>query len=109
MDLARRAGAGAFQGDGAVPGAPARTAGERWSAALVAFRDSAFGSRKKAKSYFWYGLLLYGGYILLKGDTALSLFYLFFAALNFLLGAGSLYFGKTPEDLDPLEELGSEK
>lgn len=109
MELARQAGSDAFRSEGADPGTSSRTAGEKRAAALTAFRDSVFGSRKKAKSYFFYGLLLYGGYSLLRGTTGLSLVYLFFAALNFLLGAGSLYYGKTLEEMDPLEGLGPEK
>lgn len=109
MDLARQAGSGAFRGEEAAPGAPSRTAGERRAAALAAFRDSALGSRKKARSYFFYGLLLYGGYVLLKDTTLLGPVYLFFALVNFLMGAGSLYFGKTLEEMDPLEGLGSDQ
>lgn len=109
MDLARQAGSDAFRSEGADPGTTSRTAGERRAAALTAFRDSVFGSRKKAKSYFFYGLLLYGGYALLRDTTGLSLVYLFFAALNFLLGVGSLFYGKTLEEMDPLEGLGPEK
>jgi hypothetical protein len=76
---------------------------------LSALQDSAFSSRKKAKGYFWYGLLLLGGYFLLKSTSALSLVYLFFAVLNLLLGAGSLYFGRSVEELDPLEGFNPEK
>ena len=78
-------------------------------AVLTALRDSAFGSRKRAKSYFLYGLLLFAGYLLLKSSTALSLVYLFFAVLNFGFGAYSLFFGRQPEEIDPLEGLGQRK
>lgn len=107
MDLARQAGSAAFRGEDAS-GTTSGTAGER-RAALAVFRDAAFGSRKKAKSYFLYGLLLYGGYFLLKNTSGLSLVYLFFAVLNFVMGAGCLYFGKSLEEMDPLEGLGPEK
>lgn len=109
MDLARQAGSGVFRHeDAASPSAPGTTR-ERLETALIAFRDLAFGSRKKARSYFLYGLLLYGGYILLKDSTLLGLFYLSFAVLNFLMGAGSLLFGKSLEEIDPLEGLEPKK
>lgn len=110
MDLARQAGAGAFRTENALPRARSRAGNEKQPVFLVAaFRDSAFASRKKAKSYFLYGLLLYGGYILLKGHNMLSLLYLFFAVLNFLMCACCLCFGKSVEEIDPLEGLGPEK
>lgn len=109
MDLARQAGSGAFRREDVTSPAIPGTTGERLENALIAFRDLAFGSRKKARSYFLYGLLLYGGHILLKDSSMLGLFYLFFAVLNFLMGAGSLLFGKTLEEIDPLEGLEPEK
>jgi len=105
MDLARQAGTGAFRTEDTSAGA---APGKR-KVSLAALRDAAFGSRKKAKSYFLYGLLLYGGYLLLKGGSGLSLVYLFFAALNFTLGAGCLCFGKSPAETDPLEGLEPDK
>ncbi len=108
-DLARRAGSGVFQGEKEVGGVPAQSKGKERNAVLNAFVNAAFGSRKKAKAYFLYGLLLYGGYALLNGSTKLSWIYLFFAALNFILAAGSLFFGGAPEETDPLEGLGAEK
>ncbi|BAF60847.1 hypothetical protein PTH_2666 [Pelotomaculum thermopropionicum SI] len=109
IDLARQAGAGAFLSGEEPPAALAGPQNGRLPAAFSALRDAAFGSRKKARSYFWCGLLLFGGYVLLKDSAALSLVYLFGAVLNLLLGAGCLYFGKTLEEADPLEGLGTEK
>lgn len=106
MDLARRAGAGVFQKDGLAGGTRAGTEKDKRAAVLASLRDSAFGSRKKAKSYFMYGLLLLAGYIFLKGSTALSLIYLFFAVLNFGLSACSIFFGRQLEEIDPLEGFG---
>ncbi len=108
-DLARRAGSSVFQGEKGTGGASAQSAGGERAAVLNVFVNAAFGSRKKAKTYFLYGLLLYGGYALLNGSTKLSLIYLFFAAFNFLMGVGSLFFGGAPEETDPLEGLGAEK
>lgn len=108
MELARQADAGAVPVEESTPGVASRSAGEKWPV-LSALRDSALGSRKKAKSYFMYGLLLLGGYFLLRGSFYLSLIYLFFASLNILLGAASLFYGKTIEEMDPLEGLESEK
>lgn len=109
MDLARRAGTGVFQEDGFAGGAKALTATGRRTAVLTALRDTAFGSRKRAKSYFLYGLLLFAGYLVLKSSTALSLIYLFFAVLNFGFSAYSLLFGSQLEEIDPLEGLGQKK
>jgi hypothetical protein len=108
INLARQAGYGVFRGDDVTSGVSLPFK-ERSEKNLDVFLESAFGSRKKAKSYFMYGLLLYGGYLLLKETTTFSLLYLLFAALNFLMGAGSLLFGKTLDQTDPLEGLGSEK
>ncbi|MDD4239171.1 MAG: restriction endonuclease [Desulfotomaculaceae bacterium] len=108
-ELARQAGCSVFQGTGAVPGVVARTVTKKPLMVLAALQDAVFSSRKKAKSYFIYGLLLLAGYFLLKGTSALSLVYLFFAVLNLLLGAGSLYFGRSVEELDPLEGFNPEK
>lgn len=113
MALARQSGSAAFRGDETLSGVPFTGTGNRFRAVIenlvTALLESAFSSRKKAKNYFLYGLLLYGGYILLKGSGALSLVYLFFSVLNFLMAAGSIYFGKSLEEIDPLEGLGSEK
>ena len=107
MDLARQAGSAAFLGSAAVSGTTVETAGKKLRAALetaaASLLESTFSSRKKAKSYFLYGILLYGGHFLLKDYAGLSLVYLFFAALNFLLAAGSIYFGKSLEEIDPLD------
>ena len=92
-----------------MPGAKALTATGRRTAVLTALRDTAFGSRKRAKSYFLYGLLLFAGYLVLKSSTALSLIYLFFAVLNFGFSAYSLLFGSQLEEIDPLEGLGQKK
>lgn len=73
---------------------------------FTTIKDTILSSRPKAKSYFSYGLLLYAGYILLSGTTKLSLIYLAFAVMNFLLGAGCLYLGRNFEDKDPLAGLG---
>lgn len=108
LELARQAGSGVLPGEEASPGAPARAAGGRWPSP-AALRDAAFGSRKKARSYFLYGSLLLAGYFILKGSTLLSLIYLFFASLNFLMGTAAYFFGKTLEEMDPLEGLESEK
>ncbi|OPZ74431.1 MAG: hypothetical protein BWY80_00586 [Firmicutes bacterium ADurb.Bin456] len=106
MDLARRAGTGVFQED-RLTGATGEVAEkDKRAAYLATLRDSALGSRKKAKSYFWYGLLLLAGYIFLKGNTVLSLAYLFFAVLNFGLSACSILFGRQLEEIDPLEGFG---
>lgn len=99
MDMARQAGLGAFQVSEPVPAAPVNAVKEKFAATLTTLVDSACGSRKKAKSYFLYGLLLYGGYALLKNQTLLSLVYLSFATLNFLMCAGCLYFGKTLDEI----------
>lgn len=109
MDLARRVGSGVFQEDGLAGGTKALTATGKRAAVLAALRDSAFGSRKRAKSYFLYGMLLLAGYLVLKSSTALSLVYLFFAVLNFGFGAYSLFFGRQLEEIDPLEGLGQKK
>ena len=109
MELARLAGAGVFQEDGLAGGARSLAVSGKRAAILTALRDSAFGSRKRAKSYFLYGLLLFAGYLLLKNSTALSLLYLFFALLNFGCGAYSLFFGRQLEEIDPLEGLGQRK
>lgn len=108
IDLARQAGFGVFGEDVNASGLKftLKNISEK---NLELFLDSAFRTRKKAKSYFFYGLLLYGGYLLLKETTSFSLLYLFCAALNFLMGAGSLLFGKTLEQIDPLGGLGTEK
>lgn len=106
VDLARQAGIGVFRKDADTPGRTLKAGKQK---RIDAFLDSAFGSRKKTKSYFWCGLLLYGGYLLLKETAAFSLIYLFFAVLNLLLGAGSLLFGKTLEQIDPLAGLEPEK
>lgn len=108
-ELARQAGLTVFKDTGTVPGIVTRSDSKKIIMVLAALRDSAFSSSKKAKGYFWYGLLLLAGYALLKGTSALSLIYLFFAVLNFLLGAGSLYFGRSVEELDPLESFNPEK
>ncbi|KUK82844.1 MAG: Uncharacterized protein XD97_0333, partial [Pelotomaculum thermopropionicum] len=106
MDLARQAGIGAFELDDASPGRDFRAGNEKRARVLATgFRDSAFASRKKAKSYFLYGLLLYGGYMLLKGHYLLGYLYLFFAVLNFFMGVGCLFFGRSLEEADPLEGL----
>ncbi len=107
MDLARQAGLAAFPGSESEPGTPLEAAGKKLKAAVetivTALLESTFSSRKKAKSYFLYGILLYGGHILLKDYAGLSLVYLFFAALNLLLAAGSIYLGKSLEEIDPLD------
>ena len=109
-ELARQAGCGVFQSTEAVPEVVPRTIPKKKPLMmLAALQDSVFSSRKKAKSYFIYGLLLLAGYFLLKGTSALSLVYLFFAVLNLLLGAGSLYYGRSVEELDPLEGFNPEK
>ena len=109
MDLARQAGSDAFLSNPALSGMPLAAVGQRLRAVLetiiTTLLESAFSSRKKAKSYLLYGLLLYGGYILLKDSTGLSLVYLVFAALNLFMAAGSIYFGKSIEEIDPLEGL----
>lgn len=108
-EMARQAGLSVFQSMETVPGVAPRSVTKRPLMELAALRDSVFCSRKKAKSYFIYGLLLFAGYFLLKGTSSLSLVYLFFAVLNLLLGAGSLYFGRSVEELDPLEGFNPEK
>ncbi len=105
MELARQAGVGAFELDGAFSGSDFKAGNIQHARNMATgFRDAAFASRKKAKSYFFYGLLLYGGYILLKGHM-LSYFYLFFAVFNFFMGAGCFLFGSSLEETDPLEGL----
>ncbi|TEB04511.1 hypothetical protein Psch_03271 [Pelotomaculum schinkii] len=108
-ELARQAGCSVFQSTEAGPEVVPRTVPKKPSMVLAALQDSVFSSRKKAKGYFIYGLLLLAGYFLLKGTSALSLVYLFFAVLNLLLGAGSLYYGRSVEELDPLEGFNPEK
>lgn len=105
-ELARQAGHSVFDSAEVAPGAGTRN---KSLITLEAFRDSVFSSRKKAKSYIIYGLLLLAGFFLLKGTSALSLVYLFFAVLNFVLGVGSLYFGRNVEEMDPLEGFNPEK
>ncbi|MFX4261056.1 restriction endonuclease [Pelotomaculum propionicicum] len=108
VDLARQAGWGVFREDVDLSGvSPALK--KRKQNSLDVFLESAFGNRKKAKSYFVYGLLLYGGYLILKDTTTFSLVYLLFTVINLLLGAGSLLFGKTLDQTDPLAGLGPEK
>jgi hypothetical protein len=106
IGLARQAGFGVFREGADAPGAFLKARSQR---RMDVFLDSAFGSRKKARSYLLYGLLLYGGYLLLKETTSFSLIYLLCAVINLLLGAGSLLFGRTPDQIDPLAGLGSEK
>ncbi len=106
MDLARQAGAGAFGIEDASSGGDFWTGNEKRARTMATgFRDSAFASRKKAKNYFLYGLLLYGGYILLKGHHVLGYLYLFFAVLNFFMSAGCFFFGRSLEETDLLEGL----
>jgi len=104
MDLARRANSGIFQN---VESNPA--AGEKQSTAIEVLRDSVFSSRGKAKSYFSLGLLLYGGYLLLRSTSSLSLIYLFFAVWNVLMGVTCLYLSRGIEETDPLKGLGPDK
>lgn len=109
MDLARQAGSGGIPTEPAGPGMSFLTAGGNRTRIFAALKDTIFSSRTKAKSYFLYGLLLYAGFILMRGTTKLSLIYLFFAVLNLMLGACCLYLGRSMEDKDPLAGLGSEK
>jgi len=106
VDLAKQAGCGVFREDLDLSGASSASKKRRQS--IDVFLDSAFGTRKKAKSYFLYGLLLYGGYLILKDTTTFSLVYLLFTVINLLMGAGSLLFGKTLDQIDPLAGLGPE-
>lgn len=108
VDLARQAGCGVFREDLDLSGASSASKRRRQNSFDV-FLDSAFGTRKKAKSYFLYGLLLYGGYLILKDTTTFSLIYLLFTVINLLLGAGSMLFGKTFDQIDLLAGLGPEK
>ena len=108
IDLARTAGSGNFRTEEGANGRPAGLAGNRSPLRLAAFRDEAFGTRKKARNYMIYGLLLYGGCVFLKGSTVLSLAYLFFAVLNFLAGAYSFFYSKTIDGPDPFEGLETE-
>lgn len=108
INLARQAGFGVFR-EAVDASGISSSLRKRSEKSLEAFLDLAFGSKKKAKSYFMCGLLLYGGYLLLRETTTFSLVYLLFAALNFLMGAGSLLFGRTLDQIDPLGGLGSEK
>jgi len=108
MNLALRTGFGVFNEEGTVPEISSLTAGERRAAVITAFWDSVF-SYGKAKSYFLFGLLLYGGYVLMRGTTFLSLFYLSFALLNILMGTACLYFGRSVGEADPLKGLGPDK
>jgi len=109
MELARRANSGAFQNGEPNSGGSSPAARERLSAAVTILRDSIFSSREKAKSYFLFGLLLYGGYLLLRNTTYLSMVYLFFATLNVLMGAACLYLGRGVEERDPLKGLGPDE
>lgn len=104
MDLARQAGAGHLQSEEIDPARSLKSTGEK-KTLQDAFRDLVFGSRKKARGYFMYGLFLFAGYVLLKGSTLLSLVYLFFALLNFLLAIVTVYLCKNIEEADPLEGL----
>ncbi|MDD4170253.1 MAG: restriction endonuclease [Desulfotomaculaceae bacterium] len=108
MDLARQAGFDGIPAEQSGPGTPLTTRGNR-NRIVAALKDTIFTSRTKAKSYFLYGLLLYGGYILMRGTTNLSLIYLAFAVLNLLLGACCLYLGRSVDDKDPLAGLGADK
>ncbi len=105
IDLARRAGIGVF---GEEDHGLGKTKSENHRR-LDAFIDTVFGSRKKVRNYFWCGLLLYGGYLLLKDTTSFSLIYLVFAVINLLLGAGSLLFSRTLGQADPLTALEPRK
>ncbi|MEG3069602.1 MAG: restriction endonuclease [Candidatus Syntrophopropionicum ammoniitolerans] len=100
IDLARRAGIGVF---GEEDHGLGKTKSENHRR-LDAFIDTVFDSRKKVRNYFWCGLLLYGGYLLLKDTTSFSLIYLVFAVINLLLG-GSLLFSRTLGQADPLTAL----
>ncbi|OPY58952.1 MAG: hypothetical protein A4E55_00558 [Pelotomaculum sp. PtaU1.Bin035] len=105
LDLARRAGFNKHQGREVSPGRCLTTTGERRAAAIAALRDSAFSSKKNAKSYFGLGILLYAGYILLRGTTTFGLVYLSFAVLNIFMGAYCLHLGRRVGEVDPLEGL----
>ncbi|HOV78926.1 MAG TPA: restriction endonuclease [Bacillota bacterium] len=103
IDLARRAGFGAFGAE--ESGQPGGREKSRRRAGIGLFLDFALASRKKAGLYMFCGLLLWGGHVVLKGSTPLSLLYLFFAVLNLAAGACSLIYCKTLEGEDPLEGL----
>jgi len=108
MKLALRAGLAAFQEEETVPKMSSLTAGERRAAIINVLWDSVI-SYGKAKSYFLFGLMLYGGYILMRGKPILSLFYLSFALLNILMGTACLYLGRSNWETDPLKGLGPDK
>lgn len=74
----------------------------RRQAVFTALSDSIFRF-EKAKSYFLFGLLLYGGYMLMRDVFWLGLFYLLFALLNICLGLICLYLGRSIAVSDPLQ------
>lgn len=108
IELARTTGFDSFRAESAGTGRPGQAA-NGLPPGLPAFREAAFGSRKKVRNYFIYGLLLCLGYFFLKGSTVLSLVYLFFAVLNFLAGAYCLFCNRNVGGPDPLEGLEAEK
>ncbi|MDD3654933.1 MAG: restriction endonuclease [Desulfotomaculaceae bacterium] len=107
IELARRAGRDGVSSEQARHEVTSDAGGNR-ARIITALKDTIFTNRTKAKSYFLYGLLLYGGYILMRGTSKLSLIYLAFAGLNLLLGACCLYLGRSIDDKDPLAGLGSD-
>lgn len=104
INLALRAGVGADRAEEDAPVISPLPAGEKRAAVINVLWDTIF-SYGKAKHYFLFGLLLYGGYILVRGTYFLSLFYLSFALLNILLGIACLYLGRSAGEADPLKKL----
>ncbi|OPX93280.1 MAG: hypothetical protein A4E53_00273 [Pelotomaculum sp. PtaB.Bin104] len=107
MNLALRTGLEALQEKDAKPGVSFPAAEER-RAIFILIWNSVFRF-EKAKSYFLFGLILYGGHILMRGTTFLSLFYLSFALLNILMGTVCLYLGRNVMGTDPLKGFEPDK
>lgn len=107
MNLALRAGLGALQENDAKPDVSFPVADEK-QAKFTMVWNSVFRF-EKAKSYVLFGMMLYGGHILMRGITFFSLFYLSFALLNILMGIVCLYLGRSVVGTDPLKGFEPDK
>ncbi|MDF9409189.1 MAG: hypothetical protein A4E52_00755 [Pelotomaculum sp. PtaB.Bin013] len=107
MNLALRAGLGGLQEKDATPGVSFPAVNDKRTIFILIW-NSVFRF-EKAKSYFLFGLMLYGGHLLMRGTSFLSLFYLSFALLNILMGAVCLYLGRNVVGNDPLKGFEPDK
>jgi len=107
VNIALRAGLESLREKDAQQGISLSAADESRTTFPVVW-DSVFRF-EKAKSYYLFGLMLYGGYILMRGTTFLSYFYLSFALLNIFMGTICLYLGRSIVNTDPLKGFGPDK